>query len=410
MLSWRERQPKVSLSISVPDAKAEEPDHLTTEPSDLRPSIAIPRHSTVTEYLRDVSPSFRKLEELRIKGWENPDGDTYFRKQRLAVDNASLILQNRLFDMMRSLGKEMDATTGAFFCPHRYPHILDLCMAPGGYTASVLDRHPNASVRGISLPTSLGGHNLLVPHDEMDPRVQVRLVDITMLASEFGVCSDDIPYGHPEASQFNGAQPYHGEEFDIVFCDGQVLRTHPRAEWREHCEATRLTVSQLILGLQRIKTGGTFIMLLHKMEAWNTCTLLKAFEAFSTVVLFKPQRSHATRSSFYLVAKNVQPESSAAKEAVQEWKKVWFETTFEGDATREGPSEGVVNAFLTDYGPRLVELGRGIWEIQARALESAPYIRRAGRTKGATPGKLRSFEARRIPPTSTGMPKSRGLR
>lgn len=293
--------------------------------------------------------------------------------------------------MMRSIGKEMDAATDAFFCLR--PHMLDLCMAPGGYSRSLLDRHPKASVRGISLPSSLGGHNLRVKHGRMDPRVQVQFMDITMLASEFGVHLDDIPSRHPDASQFSDARPYHGQEFDIVICDGQVLRTHPRAEWRESCEATRLTVSQLILGLQRIKTGGTFIILLHKIEAWNTCTLLKAFDAFSSVVLFKPKKSHATRSSFYLVAKNVQPESGPAKEAVKEWKETWYKTTFEGDSSQQDPSEEVVDAFLVEYGPRLVELGHEIWDTQARALETAPYVRNSRRTRDVVAVGLHSLAA-----------------
>jgi hypothetical protein len=56
------------------------------------------------------------------------------------------------------------------------------------------------------------------------------------------------------------------------------------------------------------------VILLHNIEAWNTCTLLKAFDSFSSIVLFKPEKKYATRSSFYLVAKNVQPESEPAKE------------------------------------------------------------------------------------------------
>jgi len=252
-------------------------------------------------------------------------------------------------------------------------------MAPGGYSASVLDRHPDASIRGISLPPSLGGHILRVSDGLRDPRVQVQFMDLTMLASEFGVCLDDIPPRHPEASQFNDARPYCGEEFDIVICDGQVLRTHRRKEWRERREATRLAVSQLILGLQRIKTGGTFIMLLHKVEAWRTCTLLKAFDAFSSLVLYKPEKTFAQRSSFYLVAKNVQPQSEPAKEAVKEWKKTWYTTTFGGDdragSDLEAPSEDAVDAFLADFGRRLVELGHTVWETQACALERAPYVK-----------------------------------
>ncbi len=52
-------------------------------------------------------------------------------------------------------------------------------------------------------------------------------------------------------------RPFLGQTFDLVFCDGQVLRTHSRGEHREHGEPFRLRVSQLILALQRIDAGGT---------------------------------------------------------------------------------------------------------------------------------------------------------
>jgi hypothetical protein len=112
------------------------------------------------------------------------------------------------FRMMQSLGREMDDVTGAFSHPHL--KTLDLCMAPGGYTASVLDLHPYATVKGISLPPSFGGHPLLVPHGATDPHVEIQFMDITMLATEFGISIDDIPPHHPGVSQFNHTRPYHG--------------------------------------------------------------------------------------------------------------------------------------------------------------------------------------------------------
>jgi 23S rRNA U2552 (ribose-2'-O)-methylase RlmE/FtsJ len=274
--------------------------------------------------------------------------------------------------MMCLLGKEIDDATDAFVCPR--PNTLDLCMAPGGYSSSVLDRHPDATIKGISLPRELGGYFVRLDHGRKDPRVQVEFMDLTMLASEFGVYPDKIPPEHPEASKFNNARPFYGQEFDIVICDGQVLRSHHREERREWGEAARLTLSQLILALQRIKTGGTLMMLLHKIEAWNTCTLLRTFEAFSSVAVFKPKMTHAQRSSFYLIAKNVQPKSEPAKEAVKSWKKTWYEKTFGDTSYAEYQSREEINAFLAEFGPRLVELGNPIWETQARGLERAPYI------------------------------------
>jgi hypothetical protein len=67
------------------------------------------------------------------------------------------------------------------------------------------------------------------------------------------------------------------------------------------------------LGLQRIKPGGTLIILLHKLETWHSMILVRFFSTFATVELFKPVKAHAIMSSFYMVAKNVQPQSTEAK-------------------------------------------------------------------------------------------------
>jgi 23S rRNA U2552 (ribose-2'-O)-methylase RlmE/FtsJ len=278
---------------------------------------------------------------------------------------------------MKRIADELQAATAALSLPSEQPDVLDLCMAPGGYTASVLKYNPRARVASVSLPRALGGHEVLVPHGKKDPRVAVWYIDITMLAKEFG--APEIPDNHPDKENFIlDKRPYFGRSFDLVFCDGQVLRTHARSDYREKTEATRLSCSQLILAFQRIKPGGTLIMLLHKLEAWKTIALLYLFDQIAHVQLFKPKRGHATRSSFYLVAKNVQPEHAEAVAAVQGWKETWKAATFpEADITEVANASTVatrryqepeIESLLASFGERLVLLGDPIWEIQRQAL------------------------------------------
>lgn len=142
--------------------------------------------------------------------------------------------------MMRDIGNEMQAKTNAIAQLYELGgevKILDLCMVPGGYTDSALKFNPTATACGITLPPDQGGHELLL----QSSRSKVLFVDITMLAQEMGV--DEVPPTHPEQAQFLGDRPYLGQVFHLVFCDGQVLRTHQRAEHRERQEALRLTVS-----------------------------------------------------------------------------------------------------------------------------------------------------------------------
>ena len=168
------------------------------------------------------------------------------------------------------------------------------------------------------------------------------------------------------------------EKFDLVFCDGQVLRTQLRAQWRERREARRLTLTQLALGLEHIREGGTMVILLHKLEAWHNLRLLQLLDSFSNIQLFKSTRSHATRSSFYAIAQNIQVSNARVAEAISIWKQQWKIANFGSDdecwKTFRATGQDAV-AILETFAETFVRIGRPIWEIQASALSQASYMR-----------------------------------
>ena len=305
--------------------------------------------------------------------------------------------------MNKQLGEELHAKTDAFYVRKKWGAgvtSLNLCIAPGGYTWYFLKKNPTARSFGITLSTEDGGHPMYLPYGEDDERVEVEYLDITMLASEFGTPIEDVPTQHPEASKFSAHRPFLGKVFDVVICDGQVLRVHQHQRSRTR-EVVRLLVSQLILGLQRIKPGGTFIILLHKVDVWDNLILLQTFEAFSKIQVYKSEKVHAGRSSFYLVAKDVQPSSTEAVKAVENWKMVWWRATFAGEGgtglDRDEPKDEDIEDALKAYGPRLIQLGQPIWSIQLKAMRRASFMRNerdrrnsAGYSK-AMPGKGTSF-------------------
>ncbi len=138
---------------------------------------------------------------------------------------------------MRTIGLELDEATSALTLRgggNSRPAILDLCMAPGGFSSAALYRNPSALLRGISLPPSQGGHEMLLKGSwsKTDPyaRVYVSFRDITLLAGEMGTPASSIPASHPDAASFSFDRPFLEQKFDLVFCDGQVLRTHERLE------------------------------------------------------------------------------------------------------------------------------------------------------------------------------------
>jgi 23S rRNA U2552 (ribose-2'-O)-methylase RlmE/FtsJ len=121
-----------------------------------------------------------------------------------------------------------------------------------------------------------------------------------MLAADLGV--EDIPKDYPDRKNFLPRGFRNERVFDGVLCDEQVLRMYTRAPCRGNRESRRLTVTQLALWLEHIQSGGTMIVLLHKIETMDTAELLHRFNRFFNVKLFKPTKSHAKRSSFYMVA------------------------------------------------------------------------------------------------------------
>ena len=278
---------------------------------------------------------------------------------------------------MKTIGDELHKFTNAFAIPKLktgQPTILDMCMAPGGFLATALSKNPGASALAFSLPISSGGHKALLPRH---PNVKKYFLDITMLAADLDV--GDIPNGHPDANNFLPRYFSKDQLFDLALCDGQVLRTHDRASYREKREARRLAVTQLALSLEHLRPGGTVIVLLHKVEAPGTVNLLWMFHKFSSVRVFKPKKGHAKRSSFYMIATSVQSQHPAAIQAVADWKMIWKLATFASDADYHkaiGMSDGDIAELLEGFGSEIVNLGESVWSCQADALENASFIQK----------------------------------
>ncbi|KAK0308709.1 hypothetical protein LTR82_015399 [Friedmanniomyces endolithicus] len=209
---------------------------------------------------------------------------------------------------MKNIAQDMHKATGVFdilTSSTDIPKILDFCVAPGGYLETSMWHDPRAQARAFSLGQDQGGHEILMPPNS---RITVKFMDITMLAADMGV--DTIPAGHPDSANFLPRELAPNQFFDLVICDGQVLRTnvHARAEYRESREATRLTLTQLALGLEHLTPGGTMV--------------------FASVQLFKHPKCHAKRSAFYMIATKVNTRCQQATEAIEEWKKIWKIATF----------------------------------------------------------------------------------
>ncbi|WAO89910.1 FtsJ domain-containing protein [Fusarium falciforme] len=313
---------------------------------------------------------------LKENGWESSKGDTHFNKQRRVADEPTEKDARFFYNMMHKIGRDMNKATRAFdLSGIKNPALLDMCMAPGAFVAQVLDKYPNARVRTMSLPLKDGGHRVRLGHHN----VAVEFRDITMLAADIGMQMDDVPTSGPDPGNLEFTKVFSdSERFDLVLCDGAVRRTHQRTAWRERREATRLTLTQLAIGLEHLNNGGTMVILLHKLDSWPCFSLIHNFSKFSTVQLFKHPQYHKLRSSFYLVAKNIQADSTPAKTLVLEWKERYKIATV---GTEEGYSRILqvrsqdAQAALNEFGEEFIAMGRKIWKLQAEALAKASFMK-----------------------------------
>lgn len=227
-----------------------------------------------------------------MQGWASENADAHFKKQRQQADTPANLKKTAefFFALMQRIGAEMHAVTGALRILSHEPRIMDLCMAPGGYTASAMNVNPGATILGVTLPVAVGGHEVLLKSNR---RICVRYTDITMEAGELGIT--DLPCEHFDYNEFKTEPLLPAEsKFHLIFCDGQVLRNHAehRNPDREPVEAIRLTYAQLVIAMKHINSGGTLIMLLHKVNAWDMIMLIRTFDQFSDVQLFKPTKGH----------------------------------------------------------------------------------------------------------------------
>lgn len=123
------------------------------------------------------------------------------------------------------------------------------------------------------------------------------------------------------------------------------------------------------------------VVLLHKPETEPNLRLLATFSAFSNLQVFKPRKVHATRSSFYMIASNIQSKSSAAQAVVEQWKFQWRQMTLESECgvDEKGQQSGHFGAELPDvleqFGSQFIELVEPVWEIQSKAIQKSDWFR-----------------------------------
>lgn len=236
----------------------------------------------------------------------------------------------------------------------------------------------------MCLAVEAGGYPFLLPN-HLGPRYTVHHDDVTTydLFSERRGWTTPFPLGG----------------FDLVILDAHALHARPF----ELNTSLILLLSQLLVGLKAVKTGGTLLLTLTKLAGPISARILLLLDSISnSLQTVKPHTSRGARSTFYAVAKGIGRGPLVTK-AVEKLRVARAHLENDPDCVWDEVWDAVVPVkdIKAKYIERLTDLGLPVWSVQKAHLER--FLIKAGVLK-----RVRVTVAGRLP-ESSGSSESRGL-
>jgi len=295
--------------------------------------------------------ALKALNILRGCNSQDPSVRAHFDHQQKQSDNPNPQLQKAWFNSMKSVLQEVDEALRCI--PFSVPlYFLDVGCCPGGFCSYILSKNLQSTGVGISLSEESGGHGFLL-EDYLRPRLKLNAADLTYFQLGPTIIRD--PRLRPLPFDPN-TRP-----FDLVLLDGHPLRTYactPATGASPAQMKSRLLISQLIICLQSTAISGTVIMKLAKPENPVTTKLLYMFDKLSlNLATWKPVCMHATRDTFYVVAKGFG--------CGKQWYMLGACPT---GINAEDLDFIATQTELTTFQERLLQLSQHIWQVQASSL------------------------------------------
>ncbi|KAG8158048.1 hypothetical protein KVR01_011809 [Diaporthe batatas] len=347
----------------------------------------VPGHKSavaaIEDYLCENSGIYRKLQWERFKGWQSSQAKQYFAEEERKANENPLEAVHGLMADMRRIAEWIQSSTDAFTIEPGtgFRRILDLSVVPGRFLTYALEQNPGAHALAFSLPVGQGGFPPAVEESEL---VRIQRLDTTMLVADMGLRVGEIPLWNRHIRRFRFSRYFDdgpGSGFDLVICTNIIQPTKAMfrggRENRRREERRRL-LTQLVLGIQRLRHGGKMIIELHKLEDIQTIRLILEFVKFAKVAILQKGYWVGKLAGFYLVATEVQSTSQGALDALQEWKREWKVVTV--GTRREWLEDRDRMALceqeaVEDFSPDLLSLGKetGIWQSQIDLLAQPPW-------------------------------------
>ncbi len=282
-----------------------------TEPSAAsRERVESPGDVVVREYLRSMLAIFRECHDMRkrvcgcnslLARITDPNSkisgdywcDKEYATKKKQVDNAAASKDPTKFSKIYEVVLMQALPIGNPLVHQRDLRILDVCMASGWFGNWVISNNRTARYRGFSLPKGLGRHGLNDKDgDKSDSlehslhRIELKWVDITMLAGEDGVSEPAELKAYSGSNALSLESHFDGQDSNLVVAEGEILDGYLKHTIGEkEAKSIRLDCSKMAIALRRIKSGGIFIMLLHRLDRWRTLQTIKAFKDFADVTV-----------------------------------------------------------------------------------------------------------------------------
>ncbi|KAJ8096314.1 hypothetical protein AAF712_013383 [Marasmius tenuissimus] len=321
------------------------------------------------------SKELKDLHRLRSSK-HGPMLDAHFAHQKRQADSQGPEVQKAWFNAMKKVFEEIDEML-VVLSPAAPFSFLDVGCCPGGFSSYILSTYPHARGSGVSLPVDKGGHALLL-EEALQPRFDLIWADITLF--QLG----NTLTLNPSFTPFPFSPEHPG--YDLIILDGHPLRT---AGPDVHALGDKLLISSLILGLWCINRGGTIIMKLSMPDRKITAQILYMFDVLSgDLRTWKPVHIHATRSTFYAIARNFGCGGHAPRynEIFERLRHLWealvgADVLGNGRGRRLLPSDLdfiVDDAGLKDYSKRLKALSKHLWMVERESLAQWHEARRNG--------------------------------
>ncbi|KZP11217.1 hypothetical protein FIBSPDRAFT_756993 [Athelia psychrophila] len=312
------------------------------------------------------------LSELKRKGWDDQHIHDHFTQQRHTADTADPQLNDVWFRKMKVIFNEIDAKSGCISLAEQPLNFLDLGCCPGGFSSYILTQNPTATGLGISLDVSKGGHTFMLERN-LQSRYNLLFADLTYFALG--------PPSSPSSSASALPPQIKDRQFSLIILDGHLLRNQ---EGVRPWDYYRLLIAQFVIGLQGLRDRGTLVVKLSRPDTVRTAKLLYMLDGLSGsngLVTCKPRSMHASRGTFYAVARNVGHGRIPISAMLEGLQNLWQDLTYGGSDGRgrfleEEDLDFIVTTENLVGGPdipngyldRLVELASDVWIGQADAL------------------------------------------